>query len=75
MYQSVNNVTFSIVLVWKIDNDFPLAVGVGCSLGSTVENIRWTEIAALLVIIFGVGVTTETNDIMTDCPLLSLPYL
>ena len=66
MYQSVNNVTFSIVLVWKIDNDFPLAVGVGCSLGSTVENIRWAEISAFLVVILGVRVATETNDVMTD---------
>ena len=59
--------TLGIVLVWKVDDNFPLPVGVGSSLWSPVENIRRTEISSFLVVVCGVGVTTETNYMISDC--------
>ena len=55
-----------VVLVWQVDDHLPLPVCVGGSLGSPVEDIGRTEIAACLVVVLGVGVTTETKIRYTD---------
>ena len=48
----------SIDLFREIDNHFPLAIRVGCSLGAAIEDIRRAKVAAILVIIRGILVTT-----------------
>ena len=34
----------------EIDNDFPLTISVQHSLGSSIENIRWTNISTKIIL-------------------------
>ena len=53
---SHTRITFSVVLVWQVDDHLPLAVCVGRALGPPVEDVRGAEVAATLVVVGGVGV-------------------
>ena len=53
---SHSSITFSVVLVWQVDDHLPLAVRVGRALGPPVEDVRGAEVAATLVVVGGVGV-------------------
>ena len=53
------SVSLGIVFVGEVDDDFPFSVSVDGSLGSTIEDVRGTDVAAGLVVVLSVRVTPE----------------
>ena len=58
VFHITSSITLRIILIGQIDNHFPLAICVGCSLGAAIEDIRRAKVAAILVIIRSILVTT-----------------
>ena len=46
-----NSLACNIDLFREIDNNFPLSISVQRSLGSSIENIRWTNISTKIIMV------------------------